>query len=195
MRQADLILMGRVSGAFGVRGEIRVFAHGQDPEIFLRSGVIHLGPNPETLRPLNVVSLREHGGRVLLTTREVGSREQAAALAGQWVYVRREALPPLEEGEYYWHQLKGARVVDARAGELGQVVAVGNLGPHDMLLVRAPDGKEALIPMAGPVILAMDLEAGLIQVDLPEGLLDSQGWPEEGFRPDDDAADPERGDR
>ena len=190
MRQADLILMGRVSGAFGVKGEIRVFAHGQDPEVFIRSGVIHLGPNPETLRQLNVVSYRQHGGRVLLTTREVTSREAAAALAGQWVYVRREVLPPLEEGEYYWFQLKGARVSDAKAGELGQVVAVGNLGPHDMLLVRAPDGKEALIPMADPVIREMDLAAGLIRVDLPEGLLESQGWPGDDAEPAEEA-DPE----
>ncbi|MFH1058592.1 MAG: ribosome maturation factor RimM [Pseudomonadota bacterium] len=180
MSRPDLILMGRASGAFGVKGEIRIFLHGQDPEVLARSGLIYLGPNPEAARPMTVASQRTHAGRVLLTAREVTTREQAAALAGQWVYVRREALAPLAEDEYYWFQLKGALVTTVAGRQLGQVVAVGKPGPHDMLLVRAADGKEALIPVVDQVITAMDLEAARITVDLPEGLLEAQGWDEEG---------------
>ena len=140
MEQPDLLLMGRVSGAFGLKGEIRVFSHGRDPEVFVRAGRVYLGPNPEAARPLTLVSLREHGGRLLLTTREVKDRDQAAALAGAWVYLERWALDVLEEGEYYWYQLKGALVLDQQGRELGRVTQVGGLGAHDLLLVRAADG-------------------------------------------------------
>lgn len=187
MARPDLILMGRASGAFGLKGEIRVFSHGRDPEVFRRAGRVYLGPNPEAARPLTLLSLREHGGRLLLTTSEVADRTQAQAQAGAWVYVERAALEPLAEGEYYWYQLKGARVVDQQGRELGRVAQVGDLGGHDLLLVRAQDGKEALIPMVEGVVLAVDPKEGLVRVDPPPGLLEAQGWPEDNEGSEDKA--------
>lgn len=176
MARPDLILMGRASGAFGLKDEIRVFSYGRDPEVFLRAGLVYLGPNPETARPLHLVSLREHGGRLLLTTKEVSDRTQAEVWAGAWVYLEREALEPLEDDEYYWYQLKGAAVVDQAGRELGRVAQVSDLGAHDLLLVKAADGKEALIPVVEGIVLNMDLAQGRITVDPPEGLLEAQGW-------------------
>ena len=185
MARPDLILMGRASGAFGLKGEIRVFSYGRDPEVFLRAERLYLGPNPEAARPLTLVSLREHGGRLLVTTKEVGDRTQAEALAGAWVYLERSALEPLAPDEYYWYQLKGALVVDQQGHELGSVAAVSDLGAHDLLLVKAADGKEALIPVVEGVVLEMDLAGGRITVKLPPGLLEAQGWPEDAPAPGD----------
>lgn len=184
MAGEDLVLMGRVSGAFGVRGEIKVFSFGRGPEAFQRAGQIYVGPNPESARPLVLTGLREHGGRLLISAREVQSREQAAGLGGQWVYLPQASLPPLAEDEYYWYQLKNALVLDARGRELGRVKEIGDLGAHDLLLVQAPDGKEALIPVVEGVVLAVKAGEGRIIVDPPPGLLESQGWPEDGGRPD-----------
>jgi 16S rRNA processing protein RimM len=185
MARPDLILMGRASGAFGLKGEIKVFPHGRDPEVFLRAGCLYLGPNPEAARPLTLVSLREHGGRLLVTTKEVADRTQAEALSGAWVYLERSALEPPAPDEYYWYQLKGALVLDKQGRELGSVVAVSDLGAHDLLLVRAADGKEALIPVVEGIILEMDLAGGRVIVELPPGLLESQGWPEDDQGPAD----------
>ncbi|CAO0820915.1 Ribosome maturation factor RimM [Desulfarculales bacterium] len=178
MARSDLILMGRASGAFGLKGEIRIFPYGRDPEIFLRAGRLYLGPNPEAARPLTLVSLREHGGLVLVTVKEVSDRIQAEAQAGAWVYLERLALGPLDEGEYYWYQLKGAAVVDRQGRRLGRVVAMSDMGAHDLLLVQADDGKEALIPVVEDIVLDVDLAARRITVELPQGLLEVQGWPE-----------------
>lgn len=178
MAPAGLVLMGRVSGAFGIRGEIRVFFYGQDPSVIARAKTVFLGPNPESAKPLEVQGLREHGGRVLISSPRVEQREQAAALAGAFVYLEQRFLPPLEQGEYYWYQLKGARVQDRQGRPLGTVKEVADLGAHDLLLVRSPQGHEALVPLVEDLVLAMDLEQGLITVDLPEGLLEAQGWPE-----------------
>lgn len=184
-----LVLMGRVSGAFGVKGEIKVFSFGRGPEAFVRAGLMYVGPNPESLRPLAIAGLRAHGGRLLVTAGEVETREQAAKLGGLWVYLPQDSLAPLAEDEYYWYQLKDAQVLDAKGRELGRVKEIGDLGAHDLLLVRAPDGKEALIPMVEGVVLAVMANEGRIIVDPPPGLLEAQGWPEEGGPPDDSAMD------
>jgi 16S rRNA processing protein RimM len=179
MAQPGLVLMGRASGSFGVKGELKVFPFGRDLGIFAREGDIWMGPNPEGARLHKVVSQRIHGGRVLLTLVGVADREQAQALAGLWVWVRAQALPPLGEGEYYWYQIKGSSVVTTQGLELGRVKDVTFLGGHDLLLVQAPDGKEALIPVVEGVVLQIDAAKGLVTVDPPPGLLDAQGWPED----------------
>jgi 16S rRNA processing protein RimM len=179
MARPGLVLMGRVSGAFGVKGEIKVFPFGQDPDRLVRAGLIHVGPNPEATRTLTVRSWRLHAGRVLITAGEVSTREQAAALAGAWVYLLETALPPLEEGEYYWYQVKGARVVTQEGRHLGLVKDIAEIGARDLLLVMSPEGKEALVPVVEGVVLAIDAQAGQVIVDLPPGLLAAQGWPEE----------------
>lgn len=190
MGAPGLVLMGRVAGAFGIRGEIKVFSFGRDPRAFARAGLMFVGPNPESARTLTISALREHGGRLLVTAGEVESREAAAKLGGQWVYLREAELDPLDEGEYYWYQLKGARVVDTMGNELGRVKEIADLGAHDLLLVRAGDGKEALIPVVEGVVLAINAKDGLVTVDPPEGLLEAQGW---GAEPEGDEGDDKDG--
>jgi 16S rRNA processing protein RimM len=176
MGGSGLVLMGRVAGAFGVKGEIKVFPFGRDPGAFARAGLMLVGPNPASARPLTLAGLREHGGRLLVTVPEVQSREAAAKLGGLWVYLRETDLAPLDDGEYYWYQLKDALVVDSQGNELGRVKEIADLGAHDLLLVRAQDGKEALIPVVDGVVLEVRAAEGLVVVDPPPGLLESQGW-------------------
>lgn len=189
MGAPGLVLMGRVSGAFGIRGEIKVFSFGREPRAFARAGLMFVGPNPESARALSIKGLREHGGRLLVTTAEVESREAAAKMGGQWVYLREADLEPLGEDEYYWYQLKDAKVVDSAGRELGRVKEITDLGAHDLLLVRAGDGKEALIPVVEGVVLAIDASEGLVVVDPPPGLLESQGWGEETDEDEDGGQD------
>jgi len=72
----------------------------------------------------------------------------------------------------------GALVRTRQGQVLGKVEKVGNVGAHDLLLVKAQDGKEALIPVIEDVVQEIDAAGGLVVVDLPEGLLEAQGWPE-----------------
>jgi 16S rRNA processing protein RimM len=188
--------MGRVLGAFGVGGEIKVFPFGRDARAFARANLMFVGPNPESARSLSITGLRSHGGRLLVTAREVESREAAAKLGGQWAYLHEADLGPLSEGEYYWYQLKDARVVNAQGNELGRVKEITYLGAHDLLLVKAGDGKEAMIPVVEGVVLAIAADQSLITVDPPPGLLEAQGWSAEaGGEPGDGSEKDERGDQ
>jgi len=98
MKPADLVLMGRAAGAFGLKGEIKVVSYAQDPEVFQRAGALYVGPNPEGARRLPPISPRFHRGRLLLHTREITSREEAALVSGAWVYLERGDLPPPGRG-------------------------------------------------------------------------------------------------
>lgn len=185
MRRPRLVLMGRAGGAFGLKGELRVFSYARDPQIFLRAGVIYAGPSPEQAKPYTVLSLRPHAGRVLLRLREFSTREEAQTLKGTWVWIRREALPPLAEDEYYWDDLRGARVFTTTGRELGRVFQVTDYGAHEIWIVRDETGREALIPIIPGVVQEMDVEGGRLVVEPPPGLLEAQGWeefsePEEG---------------
>ncbi len=176
MSPPDLVLMGRAAGAFGLKGEVKLTSFATDDAIFQRAGVIYLGPDPERARPLKLLSMRPHGGRILLRLAEIKNREEAAALGGAWAYLRREYLAPLAEDEYYWFQLKGASVITVEGRQLGRVHAVVDYGAHDLLVVRDAAGGEWMIPVTQDVVQTMDLEAGEIVVEPTPGLLEAQGW-------------------
>lgn len=179
MDRPNLVVMGRASGAFGLRGEVRVFPFGQDPATLTEAPAVFVGPNPESARRLTPEGWRAHGQRLLLKAREVTTREQADALGGNWVYLPREEFAPLDEGEYYWADLKRAAVHTAEGRLLGRVKAVTTAGAHDLLVVEGDGGAELLLPMIEDVVVSLDPAGGRIVVDPLEGLLEAQGWPEE----------------
>ena len=176
MKRSDLVLMGRSSGGFGARGELKVFSFAEDDSIFSGAGKIYAGPNPESTRELTLVSQRPHGGRLLFRTGELASKEDADTLRGAWVYVDRAALKPLKGDEYYWADIKGIEVFDTEGRSLGKVATVSDNGAHELWLVKGGRGREALLPIIDGVIRELDLEKRRAVLALPEGLLEAQGW-------------------
>lgn len=178
MPSAQLVVMGRSAGSFGLAGEVKVSSFAHDPEVFLGASALWIGAEPLTAKPYRLLAMREHGGRLLMRLEGVQTREQAAAFGGAWVYVPRADLPPLDDDEFYWCEVIGARVRTVAGRELGRAHAVVDNGAHDNLVVRGPDGLEALIPLVDGVLVDLDIAAGLVVVDPPEGLLEAQGWDE-----------------
>ena len=176
MKRMDLVLMGRASGGFGTKGELRIFSFAEDDSIFTGAGDIYAGPNPESLRKLTPVSQRPHSGRLLLKTEELTSKEDAEALRGAWVYVKRAALKTLEEDEYYWADIKGLKVFDAEGRSLGKVASVNDNGAHELWLIKGGRGREALLPIIEGTIRELDIPGGRAVLALPQGLLEAQGW-------------------
>jgi 16S rRNA processing protein RimM len=179
MSRPQLVLMGRAAGAFGVAGELKVFSHAEDSQVFLRAGTVHIGPNPESARAFTLQSQRSHGGRLLFRLKELKSRDDAKALGGHWVYVDASVLPPPAEDEYYWFQIKGAQVEIVGGRILGRLEGVLDHGAHELWVVKGEKGREAILPVIDGLVREMDLENGRIVVEPPEGLLEAQGWPEE----------------
>src|SRR6185312_1486129 len=108
---------------------------------------------------------REQGKGMVAQLPGVDDREQAAALIGSDIYVSRDQLPPLAEGEYYWVDLEGLEVVTTEDVSLGRISHLFATGANDVVVVR--DGtRERLIPFVqGSYVRSVDLSAGRMVVD------------------------------
>lgn len=155
--------MGRVAGPFGVLGWVKVQPFSERRDALGRYGVWWLGEVPGSGRAFAVEATRLHGKFLLAKLVGVTQREEAAALKGSLVVVPREALPELDEDEYYWTDLIGLEVVNRQGVVLGRVKTLMETGANDVLVVRGD--RERLLPFIRQVILEVNLAAGVIRVD------------------------------
>ena len=156
------IIVGRISGLFGVRGEVRVFDFSRR-----RGDILAYDPwllrHEDGWREVSVREGRSHQDTVVVQLEGWQDREAARELIGTEIAIRPEQLAKLDSGEYYWHQLEGLSVVNAAGEELGIVARVMETGANDVLVVRS--NRERLIPYTPNTIVEVDLSAGKIQVD------------------------------
>lgn len=157
---AELLELGRVIGAFGIRGWIRVESFTQPPEQILRYRRWNLGG-----REWKVNGGQLHSGSVVAELDGLVNREIAAALRHEVIGVAREALPKSRKGEFYWADAIGSAVVNAAGTPLGTLAGLTSNGVQDVMVVV--DGEhERLIPAVSEAILiGVDVEAKRIVVD------------------------------
>lgn len=156
-----MVALGRVSGAHGVRGWVRVRSDTAPPEAILDYQPWLLGP---ARRPLKPVQGQKQGNHVLALLEGISDRDQARSLAGLEIAVPREQLPAPGEGCYYWADLIGLGVFLPGGEKLGTIERMMATGANDVMVVRGD--KERLIPFSlGRHVLAVDLEGRRVTVD------------------------------
>ncbi|MEU4675980.1 MULTISPECIES: ribosome maturation factor RimM [Micromonospora] len=122
---------------------------------------------------LVVESVRWHQGRLLVAFEGVLDRDVAEALRGTLVGVESsEVAPPEDPEEFHDHQLVGLSVVTPTGERLGEVARIDHAPASDLLVLRRPEGKTALIPFVKAIVPQVDLAGGRVVVDPPGGLLD-----------------------
>jgi 16S rRNA processing protein RimM len=166
------LAIGQIVGLHGVRGELKVEVLTDDPHRFGRLDEVFIGPDGEDAVAWPVSGYRLHKARVLLKLEGLDERTAAETFRGLLVQIPAEEVAPLEEDEYYEHQILGLEVW-TRAGEyLGRIEEILYTGANEVYVVRDAklDRGEILIPAIGDVVLAVDLEAGRMEIDLMEGL-------------------------
>jgi 16S rRNA processing protein RimM len=169
MTGSDVFVVGHVAGAHGIRGEVVIHLHdGTDREL-TKGDPIHLSLPGKPPASYRIISARPHKGRYIVALDDVADRNHAETLAGAAVIVARSSLPALEDDEYYWEDLIGLAVYSIDASYLGALTAVFRTGSNDVYVVRNGD-DEILIPALAWVVVAVDVDAGTMTVDLPEGL-------------------------
>jgi len=168
MTRPDRICVGAIAGSFGVQGEVRLKSFCADPE------AIAYGPlwTEDGTRSFTVKLTRSSvSGGVGARLSGVATKEQADALKGVQLFADRDRLPSLPDDEFYHADLIGLAAQDTGGAELGRVQAVHNHGAGDMLEIAAPGRKSALlVPFTRAAVPTVDIQAGRIVVDLPEGL-------------------------
>lgn len=161
------VTLGRIVGVHGVRGMVKIHSDCRPREaIFHYSQFLATPPHGGTPLTLTLVHGRTQGQGLIATFRDITDRDQAHALRNYNLAVLRSALPDLPPGEFYWTDLVGLAVVNTQGVLLGQVTEVFETGANDVLVVRAEDKTETLIPfIMNRYVLAVDFSTRHITVD------------------------------
>ena len=169
MSEKEHILIGKIVGIHGIRGCLRIVSYAESDALFASGSLIFMKNSDEQMIPHTIRQADPHKRGLLLQLEEIKDRDHAEILAGYDLFVRKSDLPQPEEGSYYWHDLIGISVFDAKSGFLGKLTAVMPTGSNDVYVVK--NGKrETLIPAIASVVTDIDLENRTMQVQLPEGL-------------------------
>lgn len=161
----NLILVGRVAGAFGVRGEVRITSFTADPLALLD----YRDLKHEDGRPaLTLTAGRPAKGGLVVHASEVGTREQAEALRGLKLFVPRDMLPEPEEDEFYVTDLIGLAVVTPEGEPLGRIKNVQDFGAGDLLEVEPPEGASWYLPFTREAVPEVKLAEGVVVAVRPE---------------------------
>jgi len=164
LESGDRVELGRFNGAWGTAGWVKVFSLTEPAE-----NIFEYQPWRAEASPgfFHVREWRRQGPRLVARLDEVASRDQAEALRGVALFIRRAEMPPVESGSWYWHDLIGLAVINRQGAVLGEVSGLLDAGVHDVLEVRSDrTGPGLLVPFVlGHFIDNVDLDAGRIIVD------------------------------
>jgi len=158
----DKVVMGRVLGPFGVRGWVKLKTFTENLENL--AGYPTWWVNVSGVeKPMQLDEVEIHASHMVAKLSGVDDRDQAFALRGAEISIPREALPPAEEGEFYWADLVGLDVVNLQGEHLGQVEELLETGANDVLVVKGD--KERLLPYVDAIVLEVNLAEKKIRVD------------------------------
>jgi 16S rRNA processing protein RimM len=160
------LAIGRVTRPFGLRGELRVKLLTEYPEQLGRLRNVYLGPRAERW---TVEDVRLHQEDALFKLAGCDDRLAAERLRGAMMQITREDAVPLEQDEFYEHQIIGITVIEDDGTFLGNVKEIINTGANDVFVVVGPDGQ-LLLPAIESVVLDIDLDDDRMLVHVLEGL-------------------------
>ena len=165
----DLVLVGHVTGAYGIKGWVRIKPYSADADALLHAKTWWL--DKPGLRDVDVMQVKTHGEDVVAGLMGVADRNAAEALKGATVQVRRSHFPALSDDEFYWVDLIGLAVENLQGESLGTVADLMDNGAHPILRVQAPQvsdaekPKEWLIPFVEQFVKTVDKAEKKITVD------------------------------
>lgn len=173
LEKTGYLRIGKVVGVHGVKGNVKIRSYAESLSVFQpNEKLIFEIPDGREIH-FTVKESKPHSKTILLSLKEVESRNLAEGLIGSEIYIDREVLPELEAGTYYWFEIIGLSVFTVDGVFLGRVDSILQTGSNDVYVVKTPDkdpADEILIPALATVVRSIDLESKTMKVDLPEGL-------------------------
>jgi len=165
--------VGKIVGAHGVKGNIKVYSYTESLSVF-NPGSLILLINPKGFeKSYKIKWVKPHGKLTLLSLKGVENRNSVETLIGSVFFIERANFPEPEDGSYYWVDIIGISVFTTHDEYIGLVESIILTGSNDVFVVRNPNkahDNETLIPAIESVILGIDLKLKTMRVDLPEGL-------------------------
>lgn len=169
MSDENHICVGAFSGSYGVNGEVRLKSFCADPEAIADYSPL---TTDDGKRSYGISLTRSIKGALVAKVDGITNKEDADTLKGIRLFAKRDQLPALPDDEFYYTDLVGLTVLDTGGTVLGKVHAVQNHGASDLLeVIVSGSSATVLLPFTNEVVPTVDLTAGRIIVDPPEGAL------------------------
>ena len=169
MDKAGLLTIGKIVGAHGIKGNLKVFSYAETQAIFQSKRNVLVRNKSGRLHEFRIMWVSSYKRGALLSLEEITDRSQAEALVGSELLIDKSELPELEDGSYYWFDLIGLSVWTTENQLIGQIESIIQTGSNDVYVVNGKDG-ETLIPALTSVVLEIDLTHQTMRVKLPDGL-------------------------
>jgi len=160
-----MLCVGEIVNTHGVKGEIKVIPLVDDVDDLYDYSYYFVDG-----KKVEMESIRFHKNFALIKLKEINDIDTAKRLQGKFLELPREDLKPLPEGRYYICDLVGLKVIDKEKGELGVINEVFNTGSNDVYVVSYK-GNPLCIPVLDGVVEEVDLSTGIMNINLPKGLL------------------------
>ncbi len=167
----ERVVVGRIGPAHGLGGDVYVLPLTDVPEVrFADGAILHAGP--PVSGDLTVEFTKNHSGRLLVHFRGFDSRDVAELLRNSELEAQIDPTEVLVgDDEYFDRQLIGLRALNPSGIEIGRVTDVIHLPAQDLLAIALEAGTERLVPFVAEIVPTVDLVAGSLTIDAPEGLL------------------------
>jgi len=167
--KGDLVCVGLIGSARGLKGELRVKSFTADAKALATYGQL---TDESGERAFEVKVTGKHKDQLVVRITGVNDRTAAEALNGQKLYVERGQLPEPEEDEFYFSDLTGLDAELMDGTPFGQVIQAEDYGGGPFIEVKAPGHGSVLVPFTKAAVPQVDLKAGKVVIDPPEGLLE-----------------------
>jgi len=163
--------VGAIVGPQGIKGQFKVKPFTATPDALAAYGPVTLGDGRQMRLQVTSVNAK---GLAIVRANGVDTRDGAEALRGTTLYVTREQLPNLDDGEIYHADLLGMMVSAADDKPLGKIVAIHDFGAGEIAELAPDKGPTIMVPFGGENLITVDIKAGKIGLLVPDGLLDDQ---------------------
>lgn len=165
---AEFLVVGKFRRTHGIRGDLLFTVITDFPERLKPGTSVFVG---EDHTEMKISRSKPHNDGIIFGFKGLTNPEDGKKYVGMEVFVRASDRPELPEGEFYHHQIIGLKVFDEVIGELGVINEVLQTGANDVYVVLSPEKKEILVPALKSVLKQVDIAAGVMIVELPEGLV------------------------
>ncbi|MEL6792539.1 MAG: ribosome maturation factor RimM [Pseudomonadota bacterium] len=170
--KSNLVCVGAIAGAFGVRGEARIKSFCAEPRDIAKYAPLS---SEDGRRSFALKILKPTKGGFVARLGGLNTREEVEAMRGAKLFAPRDRLPALPDDEFYYSDLIGLNVVDTGGAEVGVVRHVDEYGAGDFLEIRlAATGKPLLVPFTRDAVPTVDLGAKRVVIDPPEDVAEEE---------------------
>jgi 16S rRNA processing protein RimM len=170
-RGEELVLLGKVVATHGIRGQLRVVSYSGESETISALRSVMLREPDGGVETFGIANVAAHGKKIIIALDGYDSINQVLQLVGREVFTTRAQMPDLPEGEYYWCDLLGLKVVTEQGESLGVVTDIIATGSNDVYVAKKGK-REYLIPALEGVVVKISPDEGIMTVSPPDGLLD-----------------------